>query len=56
MQGSRVRPGRVRPREVVDALDLAGLARAIREFYADDPRRPDLLRYIDDRLGELLSG
>lgn len=36
--------------------DLAELARAIREFCAADPRLPELLRRVDDRAGELLSG
>ena len=42
--------------EVERVDDLAELSRTIREYYVQDPRLPDLLRKIDDRAGELLSG
>ena len=43
--------------EEVERVDnLAELARTIRDYYAEDARLPELLRTVDDRAGELLSG
>ena len=42
--------------EVGRVDDLAELARTIRDCYAEDARLPELLRTVDDRAGELLSG